>query len=117
LTLTGGFLEGGASMISPIEMYSMIPKSDAAAMQRQGELAKDNSQQVNGMQQFDNQTMSNSQKTVRMNETESPEYRYDGTEGNGQGYEPSGGKKKKEEEKDKKEKEGYVRADGIDIRI
>ncbi|MCR4721107.1 MAG: hypothetical protein K5655_05200 [Lachnospiraceae bacterium] len=104
-------------MISPIEMYSMIPKSDAAAMQRQGELAKDNSQHVNGMQQFDNQTMSNSQKTVRMNETENPEYRYDGTEGNGQGYEPSGGKKQKEEEKGKKDKEGYVRSDGIDIRI
>ncbi len=104
-------------MISPIEMYSMIPKSDAAAMQRQGELAKDNGQHVNGLQHFDHETMTNSQKTVRMNETDSPEYRYDGTEGNGQGYEPSGGKKKKEEEQEKKEKEGYVRADGVDIRI
>ena len=82
-------------MISPIEMYSMIPKSDVAAMQRQGELAKDASQHVNGMQQFDHETMSNSQKTVKMNETDSPEYRYDGTEGNGQGYEPSGEKKKR----------------------
>ncbi|MCR5431459.1 MAG: hypothetical protein K6E95_02765 [Lachnospiraceae bacterium] len=104
-------------MISPIEMYSMIPKSDAAAMQRQGEIAKDNSQQVGAMQQFDRETMSNSQKTVKMNETDSPEYRYDGAEGNGQGYEPSGQKKKKEEEQEKKEKEGYVRSDGIDIRI
>ena len=104
-------------MISPIEMYSMIPESDVAAMQRQGELTKDASQHVNGMQQFDHETMSNSQKTVKMNETDSPEYRYDGTEGNGQGYEPSGEKKKKEEEHNKKEKEGYVRSDGIDIRI
>lgn len=103
-------------MISPIEMYSMIPKSDAVAMQRQGEIAKDNGQHVNGMQQFDHETVNNSQRTVRMDETDSPEYRYDGTEGNGQGYEPSGEKKKKEEQ-GKKETEGYVRSDGIDIRI
>ena len=95
----------------------MIPKSDVAAMQRSGEIAKDAGQHVAGMQQFDHDTMSNSQRTVRMNETESPEYRYDGTEGNGSGYEPSGEKKKKEEEQKKKETEGYVRSDGIDIRI
>ncbi len=86
-------------------------------MQRHGEVVRDNSQHINGMQHFDNETMANSQKTVRMDETDSPEYRYDGTEGNGQGYEPSGGHKKKEEEQGKKEKEGYVGADGIDIRI
>jgi len=104
-------------MITPIEMYSMIPKSHEAATLRQGEIAKDASQQIGGLQQFEGQTVANSQKTARMEETENPEYRYEGTGGGNGEYSPGGEKKEKEDDSEKEKPKGYVRSDGIDIRI
>lgn len=104
-------------MITPIEMYTMVPKSHEAATVRQGEVAKDNSQHINGMVQFGNDTVANSQKTLRMEQTDNPEYRYDGTGGNGPGYSGNRKKKEKREEASQKDEKGNVRPGGFDIRI
>lgn len=104
-------------MITPIEMYTMVPKSHEAATVRQNEIAKDTSQQMNGMQQFGNDTIANSQKTVRMDQTDNPEYRYDGSGGNKSGYQGNGQKKGKKEETPAKDEKGNVRPGGFDIRI
>ena len=108
-------------MITPIEMYTMIPKSQEASHVKQGELAKDASRQAEAMQHIENQANDNTQRTVRMSETENPEYRYDAKEKGNNSYSGQEHKKGEEDrEEEEKKKKGFNMTDhpgGIDIRI
>lgn len=107
-------------MITPIEMYTMVPKSQEASNIRHAEQAKDASQQAGITQQINKQAEDNTRRTVRMTETDNPEYRYDAKERGNNEYSSNGERKKKEkrEEEQKQIPENKsVRPGGIDIRI
>lgn len=105
-------------MITPIEMYTMVPKSQEASIQHHAENIKQVQQQQNGMQQIENQARQNTQQTVRAANADNPEYRYDAKE-QGNGSYSGGGQKKKEEKKDEKqtEKKPSKITSGFDVRI
>ena len=106
-------------MITPIEMYTMAPKSQEASNIRHGEQVRDASQQAGIAQNISKQANDNTQRTVKMSETENPEYRYDAKERGNNEYSSDGQKKKKkeEEEKDGGLKNSSTRPGGFDIRI
>ena len=106
-------------MITPIEMYTMVPKSQEASMQHHAENTKQVNQQLNGMQQIENQARQNTQQTVRAANADNPEYRYDAKEhGNNEYY---GGQREKKKKKDEEKKEeGTVKKTSpgrFDVRI
>lgn len=110
--------------ITPIEMYTMAPKSQEASQVRHGEQAKFHSQQAEVVNKIDRNIQENSQRTTKAKESENPEYRYDAKDGgNGAGsYNPSGKGKQEEKDTDENNKfKGIVntsrREGGIDIRI
>lgn len=108
--------------ITPIEMYTMIPKSQEAANIKQSELTRNQNQHAQGTMKFDETISQSMQKTVGTNHSDNPEYRFDAKDGgNGAQYSGSGQRKKEKEEKGEKEIGGYVnhseRQGGIDIRI
>ncbi len=107
-------------MITPIEMYTMVPKNQEATHIRAGEQARDMSQQAGTLQSIEQRAVENTQRTTKMSETENPDYRYDAKEkGNGE-YSSDGERKKKEQEK-RNHPSGPVNMSrhpgGIDIRI
>ncbi len=109
-------------MITPIEMYTMIPKSHEASHVKQAETAKDASRQAEITQNIENRANEDTQRTVRMTETEDHEYRYDAKERGNNEY--HGENKKKDgnghSEEDGNEQTGRNMSDhpgGIDIRI
>ena len=82
-------------MITPIEMYSMVPKSQEASMIHSTANAKHAAQQQEGMQEIAQQARQNTQQTVQTTAAEYAEYRYDAKEkGNGT-YSRDGKNKKK----------------------
>lgn len=101
--------------ITPIEMYTMVPKSQEASHLRQGELSRMAGQQAETVQSFEKEIRQNSQQTVKMSESENPEYRYDAKE-KGNGSYGNSGKGKKEKKKEEKS-DIPVRPGGFDIRI
>ena len=106
-------------MITPIEMYSMVPKSQEASMIHSTANAKHVAQQQEGMQEIAHQARQNTQQTVQTSAAEYAEYRYDAKEqGNGT-YSRDGKKKKKNEEESEQheEKKGTETHGGFDIRI
>lgn len=106
--------------ITPIEMYTMVPKSQEASNVRSGELARNASQQTGAMQNFEQQLADNTHRTVKMSETEYADYRYDAKE-KGNGNYSSDDRKKDNKNKDSDKKAGpenkSLRPGGIDIRI
>lgn len=105
-------------MITPIEMYTMVPKSQEAGNVRHGEMAKDAGFQQGLVQHMEKAANENASKTVKLKETDDPEYRYDNKDGgNGKGYEPGKGGKRKEKPASKPAMQGYMGPGGIDIRI
>ena len=110
-------------MITPIEMYTMVPKSHEASQIKHGEQVKDASRVAELTQNIEHQASENTQKTVRMSEATNPEYRYDAKEKGNNGYSSGGGRKKGEddhEEDEKKDNRLHNMTDhtgGIDIRI
>lgn len=104
--------------ITPIEMYSMIPKSQEASNLRHGEVAKDASQQAGAMQQYSRNINDNSQRTVSAKKSDNPEYRYDNKDGSGNkgGYNADR-RKKEPEKKASKEPSGMMESGRFDIRI
>lgn len=111
--------------ITPIEMYTMVPKSQEAASTRQAELSKEAGQQAGIVQSIDRSIAQNSQRTVKSGETKdtNPEFRYDtGDRESGNGAALSGRdqrKKKKETEGEDGKQEGGTDSGHvtIDIRI
>lgn len=106
-------------MITPIEMYTMVPKSQEASNVRHGEQTRDAAQQAGIVQNIERQVQDDSQRTVRMTEAENGDYRYDAKEKGNNGYssEEERKKKKKEEQTEDVIRNMSVRPGGIDIRI
>ncbi|MBP5532966.1 MAG: hypothetical protein J6X68_03280 [Lachnospiraceae bacterium] len=105
-------------MITPIEMYSMVPKSQEASMLHSAQNAKHTAQHESGMQEIAREVRQNTQQIVHTTSAENPDYRYDAKE-QGNGSYSSGEKKKKKKEdgsehgnEHKEENHG-----GFDIRI
>ena len=109
-------------MITPIELYTMVPKSQEATQVRLGEQAKDMSRAAEITQHIEQNANADATRTVRMSEATNPEYRYDAKEkGNGE-YSSGGGRGKGEDREEEEDKEPKVRnmtdhPGGIDIRI
>ncbi len=104
----------------PIEMYTMVPKSQEASIVRHHEQTQNQAAQSNITSHIDAVILQNSQQTVRSEESRKEDYRYDAKEkGNGQYEENKGRKKKdgKEEEKDEKSGKTSARPGGFDVRI
>lgn len=105
-------------MITPIEMYTMVPKTQEASHVKQGEQARMNAQQEGAVQSINRQAEQNTQRTVGTNKPENGEFRYDAKEKGGSSYAgEQGNKKKKEEQENKAPTNMSERAGGIDIRI
>ena len=109
-------------MITPIEMYTMVPKSQEASQVRLGEQTKDMSRAAEITQHIEQNANDNANRTVRMSEATNPEYRYDAKEKGNNEYHSGGGRGRGEEQEEEEEKEPKVRnmtdhPGGIDIRI
>ena len=108
--------------ITPLEMYTMIPKSQEAVTVRHGEQVRENAQQAGMMQQAEQKSDADSMRTVAATETENPDYRYDAKEGGNGQYSGNGGHNGHKDQKEHSEKEkGIVNMTdhpgGIDFRI
>ena len=84
--------------ITPIEMYTMIPKSQEAVNIRHGEQVRENAQQAGTMQAIEQKSDADSMRTVAATETENPDYRYDAKEGGNGQYSGEQGKKEKKDQ-------------------
>lgn len=105
-------------MITPIEMYTMVPKSQEASNVRHGEQARFNSQQEGAVQAINQQAGENTQRAVGATKAEQGDYRYDAKEKGNNSYSgEQGNKKKKEEQENKGPANMSERIGGIDIRI
>ena len=108
--------------ITPIEMYTMVPKSQEAVNIRHGEQVRENAQQAGTMQQLEQKSDADSMRTVASTETENPDYRYDAKEeGNGSYSGNHGGRKEHKGDHEEEKEKGIVnmsqRPGGIDFRI
>ena len=106
-------------MITPIEMYTMVPKSQEASMVHSAANAKQVAQQQSGMQEIAHEARVHEQQVVQTTAAENPEYRYDAKEkGNGSYSEKEKKKKKKENESEQNENGADSSTHhGFDIRI
>ncbi len=106
-------------MITPIEMYTMVPKSQEVSTLHSQANAKTDAQHHNVVQQMANEIRHNDQQVVHMTSAENPEYRYDAKEqGNGSYSEQNKKKKKKENESESGENGTNTSGhSGFDIRI
>ena len=106
-------------MITPIEMYSMIPKSQEASMVHSAQNAKHTAQQQSGMQEIAHEARQNTQQIVHTSSADNPDFRYDAKE-QGNGSYSSGEKKKKKKEDGSEPEKNDAKAEnkgGFDIRI
>ncbi len=101
--------------ITPIETAAFLPKSQEASFQRQNDVQKPVHEQAvlhNDQQQ---KAMADANRPVMMAKTDQPEYRYDGSSGNGKGmlYKKKNPKKEKKHEHEG----GDQMQSGFDMRI
>ena len=102
-------------MITPIEMYSMVPKSQEASMVHSAQNAKHVAQQQSGMQEIAREARQNTQQIVHTTSAENPDYRYDAKEQGNGSY--SSGEKKKEDGSEQDRENQTENHGGFDIRI
>lgn len=102
--------------ITPIETAAFLPKSQEASFQRQNDVQKPANEQALLQNNHQQKVMADAGRTVMMTKADQPEYRYDGSSGNGKGmlYKKKNGAKKEK----KQEHEGTDRMNtGFDMRI
>ena len=107
-------------MITPIEMYTMVPKSQEVSMQHSAANAKNVSMQQEGMQELNHQAHQNTQTTVQATAAENPEYRYDAKEQGNGSYSSNNNKNKKKKDDGSEHHEDGLHNEshgGFDIRI
>lgn len=106
--------------ISPVEMISMVPKSQEASFMKQTEMHKPNVEQQVMAAKMNQEIKHNSTQTVATNKSVNPEYRYDAKEKGNNSYQGKEQKKKdsKKNETNKDNNNGLSSSFGrIDIRI
>lgn len=102
--------------ITPIETAAFLPKSQEASFQRHNDVQKPVNEQTVLQNNQQQKVMTDATKTAMMTKTDQPEYRYDGSSGNGKGmlYKRKNGAKKEK----KHEHEGTDQMNsGFDMRI
>ena len=106
-------------MITPIEMYTMVPKSQEASMLHSASNARNVAQQQSGMQEIAQVVRHNEQQVVHAASAENPEFRYDAKEKGNGSYSGEEKKKKKKENESGHSEEGQGKGShsGFDIRI
>ena len=105
-------------MITPIEMYTMVPKSQEVSNIHSQNNAKNVAMQQNGMQELASEARHHEQQVVQTTSSQNPEYRYDAKEqGNGSYQDGQKKKKKKEDESEHTEEKITSKKHGFDIRI
>lgn len=103
--------------ITPIEMYTMTPKSQEASFQHRADQVRAANQEqeyANQVQEHVHETLT---KTTGTERSENEAYRYDAKEKGNGSYQESKGNKKKEEKKEGKESGGEKSRHGFDVRI
>lgn len=104
--------------ITPIEMYTMVPKSQEASNVKQATHSQEQAAQSNIVSHVQTVAKQNSVQTVKASESQKEEYRYDAKEKGNGSFSGNKGKKKEEEEKDSKAiKNTSPRKGGFDVRI
>lgn len=101
--------------ITPIEIATMIPKSQEASLLKHNEQMRGQNQQLDLSSKFNQNIKQNSMQTVKASESEYMEYRYDAKDKGNNKYEQDKQKRKKKEEE--KKQENTVRNGHFDIRI
>ena len=107
-------------MITPIEMYTMVPKSQEVSAQHSQANAKNVAMQQNGMQELSNEARHHEQQVVQTTSSQNPEYRYDAKEQGNGSYSGNQKKKKKKEDGSEPDSNGNGSSGdvhGFDIRI
>ena len=101
--------------ITPIETAAFVPKSQEASFQKQTEVQRPVHEQTALGAAMDQKQKMDSTRTIMLAKSDQPEYRYDGSSGNGKGmlYKKGGMKKKNRKEQENLDKEKR----GFDIRI
>lgn len=102
--------------ITPIETAAFVPKSQEASFQKQTEVQRPVHEQTALGAAMDQKQKMDSTRTIMLAKSDQPEYRYDGSSGNGKGmlYKKKNGAKKEK----KQEHEGTDRMNtGFDMRI
>lgn len=107
--------------ITPIEMYSIAPKSQEASNVRHAEQVKLADRGAEAVQTTQKKAEESTHRTNQAGETGNNEYRYDAKE-KGNGSYSSNGNAKKEDKKDDSQGKGRpenmsTRPGGIDIRV
>ena len=69
--------------ITPIETAAFLPKSQEASFQRQNDVQKPANEQALLQNNQQQKVMADAGRTVMMTKADQPEYRYDGSSGNG----------------------------------
>lgn len=105
--------------ITPIEIATMAPKSQAVTPVQQHNMQKPVHEQIHLNQQFNQEIRHNSQQTVKTIKSDNNEYRYDAKEkgNNTQSYSNKGNKGKNKGQNQSKTKRLTNPASSIDIRI
>lgn len=102
--------------ISMIDLAGITPKTLEASVTRSAEIVKETQAQQSFGAALQNDIKKNSQQTVKLTQTENPEYRFDAKEkGNGSYYQPD--KKKKQQEKKENGESRKQTPGSFDIRI
>lgn len=101
--------------ITPIETAAFVPKSQEASFQKQTEVQRPVHEQTALGTAMDQKQKMDNTRTMMLAKSDQPEYRYDGSSGNGKGmlYKKGGMKKKNKKEQESSDKENA----GFDIRI
>ena len=91
----------------PIEMYTMVPKSQEASIVRHNEQNQNQAAQANITSRIDSTIMQNSRQTVKTEESQKEDYRYDAKE-KGNGTYEGNRERKKKDGKDEEKKDGVM---------
>lgn len=106
--------------VTPIETYTMVPKSYEASVMKHNEQTQNHAAQSNIVSHIDSKTLHDSRMTVKSQETVKEEYRYDAKDGGNGSYSPNGQRRKKGEknsESDFSDASKFKRPGSFDVRI
>lgn len=102
--------------ITPIETAAFLPKSQEASFQKHNDVQKPVHEQAVLQNNQQQKAMADAGRTVMMAKTDQPEYRYDGSSGNGTGMLYKRKNAAKKEKKHKHEGTDQI-SSGFDMRI
>ncbi len=103
--------------ITPIEMYTMTPKSQEASFQHRADQIRASSQEQQYAAEVKEHVHDTLTKTTGAEKSENEAYRYDAKEKGNGSFRENKGNKKKDEKKEGTEQLGEKSRHGFDVRI